>query len=262
MNKLTNILILLTIFAVSVSAQEHELSKMDDKSEQELTSEQQKETIIGAQLDVLLKTDNTWVVNNEKYITLTTENGEKYVLFADGKWSDIMIVKDIDENPHDTAQERELSNINDKLEQKDTILSVQLNILLKTDSTWVVNNEKYIKLTTENGKKYVLFANGKWSDIITVKDIDENSYDAAKIGKYYWTLQNLQTTKYNNGAAITFAPANNDAWRSSTGAYTNVEDKPENKGKQGCYIVGMPQIIQICAQKDGVFQLKQNGLTC
>ena len=157
MNKLANILVLLTIFAISATAQENRLSKMDDKPEQKPTSEQQEGTILGAKLNILLKADNTWVVNDEKYITLTADDGEKYVLFA----------------------------------------------------------------------------NGNWSDIITIKDIDGNSYDAAKIGKYYWTLQNLRTTKYNDGKTITFAPTNHDAWRNSAGAYTNVEDKPENKNKQG-----------------------------
>ncbi len=139
-----------------------------------------------------------------------------------------------------TAQVDKLSSMDEKPEQKpstkqpkDINISTPINILLKADGTWAANNEKYVVVTANDGNKYVLFANGKWSIVATLKDIDGNSYEALKIGKYYWTIQNLRTTKYNDGKAINYAPTDNQAWKSNSGAYTNVEDKAENKDKDG-----------------------------
>jgi len=42
-------------------------------------------------------------------------------------------------------------------------------------------------------------------------DIDGNTYNIIKIGVQYWTVENLRTTKYNDGTPITFID-NKSAW--------------------------------------------------
>ncbi len=116
---------------------------------------------------------------------------------------------------------------------KDIKLNAPQKVVLKADGMWEIEKEKYTMVNEPDGKKYVLFANGYWSPMETVKDIDGNSYDAVKLGKHFWTIQNLRTTKYNDGKPITLAPTDNEAWKGSAGAYTNLEDKAENKNKHG-----------------------------
>jgi uncharacterized protein (TIGR02145 family) len=45
----------------------------------------------------------------------------------------------------------------------------------------------------------------------TVTDIDGNIYQTVKIGNQVWTVENLKTTKYNDGSAIPLVPSN-DIW--------------------------------------------------
>jgi hypothetical protein len=52
-------------------------------------------------------------------------------------------------------------------------------------------------------------------DAGTVMDIDGNVYHAIKIGNQIWTMENLRTTKYNDGTAIPLV-IDNDAWSALT----------------------------------------------
>ena len=57
-----------------------------------------------------------------------------------------------------------------------------------------------------------------------VKDIDGNSYNIITIGTQEWLLENLKTTRYQNGEAIAMVTDDNQ-WNSlSTGAFCNYEN--------------------------------------
>lgn len=52
------------------------------------------------------------------------------------------------------------------------------------------------------------------SENITVQDIDGNIYNAVRIGDQVWTVENLRTTKYNDGEPIRMAKSE-FAWKKS-----------------------------------------------
>jgi uncharacterized protein (TIGR02145 family) len=55
-------------------------------------------------------------------------------------------------------------------------------------------------------------------DTNTVTDIDGNIYHTAKIGNQVWTVENLRTTKYNDGTPITL-DTSRLTWAATTGKY-------------------------------------------
>jgi len=67
----------------------------------------------------------------------------------------------------------------------------------------------------------------------TVTDIDGNTYKTIKIGTQTWMVENLRTTKYNDGTAIPNV-TDNDQWANlTTGAYCWYDNNTENKNKYG-----------------------------
>jgi len=67
----------------------------------------------------------------------------------------------------------------------------------------------------------------------TVEDADGNVYHTVKIGNQVWTVENLRTTKYNDGTPIPHV-ADTEQWKSiSTPAYCYYENNSEHGKKYG-----------------------------
>lgn len=62
----------------------------------------------------------------------------------------------------------------------------------------------------------------------TIKDADGNKYNTVKIGNQVWTVENLKTTKYNDGTPIPNVTNNNEWGGLSTGAYCNYDNLESN----------------------------------
>jgi uncharacterized protein (TIGR02145 family) len=68
----------------------------------------------------------------------------------------------------------------------------------------------------------------------TMTDIEGNRYIIVKIGNQTWTAQNLKTTKYNDGTAISYPGIDNTAWQNNTtGAYAWYNNDETNKATYG-----------------------------
>ena len=67
----------------------------------------------------------------------------------------------------------------------------------------------------------------------TVTDVDGNIYHTVTIGTQVWLVENLKTTKYNNGDPIANV-TDNTAWNGlTTGAYCNYNNDPLNSTTYG-----------------------------
>lgn len=86
------------------------------------------------------------------------------------------------------------------------------------------------------------------SNTETVTDIDGNVYHTVKIGNQVWTVENLRTTKYNDGTVIPHV-TDSVGWTSlKTGAYCYFANKISYKEKYGAlynwYAVGTGKLAQ------------------
>lgn len=67
----------------------------------------------------------------------------------------------------------------------------------------------------------------------TLKDADGNKYNTVKIGNQVWTVENLKTTKYNDGTQMTNV-TDDTQWQSiKTGAYCNYDNLESNAATYG-----------------------------
>ena len=62
----------------------------------------------------------------------------------------------------------------------------------------------------------------------TVKDADGNKYNTVKIGNQVWMVENLKTTKYNDGTDILNVTSNTQWADLTTGAYCNYNNLKSN----------------------------------
>ncbi len=71
------------------------------------------------------------------------------------------------------------------------------------------------------------------NDLSTVTDIDGNVYDTVVIGTQTWMVQNLKTTRYNDGTSIPTG-LNDAAWEATTiGAYAIYDNIAANNSTYG-----------------------------
>jgi len=66
-----------------------------------------------------------------------------------------------------------------------------------------------------------------------VKDADGNVYQSVRIGSQVWTVENLKTTKYNDGTAIPNVTDSTEWIELTTGSYCYYANNPDNKAKYG-----------------------------
>ena len=71
------------------------------------------------------------------------------------------------------------------------------------------------------------------NDPKSVKDIDGNIYTTVKIGDQFWTVENLRTTKYNDGTPIQPITNNNDWMALTNGSYCYYNNEPANDNPYG-----------------------------
>jgi uncharacterized protein (TIGR02145 family) len=80
----------------------------------------------------------------------------------------------------------------------------------------------------------------------TIVDIDGNTYHTIKIGNQIWAVENMKTTKYNDGTAIPLVTENSDWTRTGTPAYCWYGNDKSNKKKYGAlynwYVVNTGKI--------------------
>ena len=80
----------------------------------------------------------------------------------------------------------------------------------------------------------ISFATGFVCGTSTVTDVDGNVYNTVQVGSQCWMKQNLKTTKYRNGTAITYPGSNNTNWQNNTtGAYAWYNNDIANKTTYG-----------------------------
>jgi uncharacterized protein (TIGR02145 family) len=67
----------------------------------------------------------------------------------------------------------------------------------------------------------------------TVNDVDGNVYHTVKIGNQVWTVENLRTTKYNDGTTIPEVTSETEWSNIRTGAYCNYDNQENQAATYG-----------------------------
>jgi uncharacterized protein (TIGR02145 family) len=84
----------------------------------------------------------------------------------------------------------------------------------------IVGNTYYVRAYATNSVG-TAYGNEIGFRIGTVTDIDGNGYNTVIIGTQTWLIENLQTTRYNDGTQIDYPGPDNSAWKNNTsGAYS------------------------------------------
>lgn len=90
-----------------------------------------------------------------------------------------------------------------------------------------INTKYYVRAYATNNSGTV-YGNTLSFTINTVNDIDGNIYHLITIGTQIWLLENLKTTRYQNGEKITYISDGIDWGNSTSGAYCDYGDDGNN----------------------------------
>ncbi len=95
------------------------------------------------------------------------------------------------------------------------------------------NTTYYARAYATNGFLMGYGSNEVFTTNGTVTDIDGNVYNSITIGERVWLVENLKTTKYNNGDPIPNITDNVEWATTSSGAYCDYENSPSNSATYG-----------------------------
>jgi len=119
------------------------------------------------------------------------------------------------------------------LGKMDTVTFVDTIIGLKSNTTYYVRSYAFNEngVAYSNEQSFTLWINAPGP---VVTDLDNNNYHSVKIGTQIWMVENLKTTKYQNGQSIENI-ANNTQWQYATsGAYCYYDNISAYKYTYGC----------------------------
>ncbi|MBL0080210.1 MAG: hypothetical protein IPP53_14210 [Bacteroidetes bacterium] len=86
---------------------------------------------------------------------------------------------------------------------------------------------------TAYGSQLVFITSNTTSLCGTVTDIDGNVYNTVTIGAQCWMMENLKTTKYNDGTAIPNVTSNTEWGALNTGAWCYYSNDANNNNTYG-----------------------------
>ena len=101
------------------------------------------------------------------------------------------------------------------------------------------NGTGWVNLAPGQNGQALILVNGipSWSTlstIVTVTDIDGNTYNTVQIGNQVWMSENLKTTRYRNGGQIPNVTTDNTAWVNlTTGAWSYYNNDVSNNAIYG-----------------------------
>jgi uncharacterized protein (TIGR02145 family) len=136
----------------------------------------------------------------------------------------------------ETANIVKINNDIQAVDEKNSISSSK-GVQATVDMTY--NNGERLKYMAVSGNNKTVMTDIPTADktvtftFTECKDGDNNYYPVVQIGTQLWTAENLKTTKYNDGAAITNV-TDNTAWAALTkGAYCDYDNNPVNSTTYG-----------------------------
>lgn len=80
----------------------------------------------------------------------------------------------------------------------------------------------------------------------TVTDIDNNVYNTVAIGTQVWMVENLRTTRFNDGNAIKLVTSQNTWTNTTSAAYCWYNNEPQNKNIYGTLYNGYTITNKLC----------------
>jgi uncharacterized protein (TIGR02145 family) len=110
-------------------------------------------------------------------------------------------------------------------------LVLAFNLATAQDTLFIYQSGSVVAKRAINDIDSMVFHNGETQT--TVVDVDGNVYHTVKIGTQVWMVENLKTTKFNDGTPIPNVTSNNDWLNLKTPAYCWYYNEIVNKDTYG-----------------------------